>query len=61
MEKTLVKNKELWIKVMSSTLLLSSIGFNVFLYAKLNIENQNLNTSIEKYEHALSLSQKKTS
>jgi D-alanyl-D-alanine carboxypeptidase len=59
MEKTLVKNKELWIKVMSSTLLLSSIGFNVFLYAKLNIENQNLNTSIEKYEHALSLSQKR--
>jgi LAS superfamily LD-carboxypeptidase LdcB len=59
MEKTSVKNKELWIKVMSSTLLLSSIGFNVFLYAKLNIENQNLNTSIEKYEHALSLSQKR--
>ena len=59
MEKTSVKNKELWIKVMSSALLLSSIGFNVFLYAKLNKENQNLNSSIEKYEHALSLSQKR--
>ena len=59
MEKTSVKNKELWIKVVSSALLLSSIGFNVFLYAKLNKENQNLNSSIEKYEHALSLSQKR--
>lgn len=59
MEKTHSSNRDIWIKVMSSTLLLSSIGFNVFLYTKLNKENQNLNSSIEKYEYALSLSQKR--